>query len=61
MKKKTKTVSNWNIKKEESKSVLFKKCILDFPGGAENKNLPATAGATGSIPGLGKSHLPRSS
>ena len=32
----------------------------DFPGGAVVKNLPANAGDTGSIPGLGRSHMPRS-
>ena len=34
---------------------------LDFPGGPEVKNPPTNAGDTGLIPGLGKSHLPRSS
>ena len=29
-----------------------------FPGGAVVKNLPANAGETGSIPGLGRSHMP---
>ena len=32
----------------------------DFPGGAVVKNLPANAGDTGSSPGPGKSHMPRS-
>ena len=31
---------------------------LDFPGGVVVKNLPANAGDTGSIPGLGRSHMP---
>ena len=31
---------------------------LDFPGGTVVKNLPANAGDTGSIPGLGRSHMP---
>ena len=31
-----------------------------FPGGAVVENLPANAGNTGSSPGLGKSHMPRS-
>ena len=31
-----------------------------FPGGAVVKNLPANAGDTGSSPGLGRSHMPRS-
>ena len=32
-----------------------------FPGGAVVENLPANAGNTGSSPGLGGSHMPRSS
>ena len=31
-----------------------------FPGGAVVENLPAIAGDTGSSPGLGRSHMPRS-
>ena len=31
-----------------------------FPGGAVVKNLPADAGDTGSSPGAGRSHMPRS-
>ena len=31
-----------------------------FPGGAAVENLPANAGDTGSSPGLGRSHMPRS-
>ena len=31
-----------------------------FPGGAVVENLPANAGDTGSSPGLGGSHMPRS-
>ena len=31
-----------------------------FPGGAVVKNPPANAGDTGSSPGLGRSHIPRS-
>ena len=36
--------------------------LLDggFPGGAVVENLPANAGNTGSSPGLGRSHMPRS-
>ena len=32
-----------------------------FPGGAVVENLPASAGDTGSSPGLGRSHMPQSS
>ena len=37
-----------------------KKAIEGFPGGAVVENLPANAGDTGSSPGLGRSHMPRS-
>ena len=39
---------------------FFKKDFLGFPGGAVVENLPANAGDTGSSPGLGRSHMPRS-
>ena len=32
--------------------------MLDFPGDAMVKNIPASAEDTGSIPGLGRSHKP---
>ena len=31
----------------------------DFPGGLVVKNLPVNAGDMGSIPGLGRSHMPQ--
>ena len=34
---------------------------MGFPGGAVVENLPANAGNTGLSPGLGGSHVPRSS
>ena len=34
--------------------------LQGFPGGAVVKNPPANAGDTGSSPGLGRSHMPRS-
>ena len=34
--------------------------IRGFPGGAVVESLPANAGDTGSSPGLGRSHMPRS-
>ena len=40
---------------------MFKaKIVLGFPGGAVVESLPANAGDTGSSPGLGRSHMPRS-
>ena len=40
--------------------LLYKKCLEGFPGGAVVENPPANAGDTGSSPGLGGSHMPRS-
>ena len=42
------------------KTIIQKESCGDFPGGAVVENLPANAGDTGSIPGLGRSHMPRS-
>ena len=40
---------------------LFKvRSSWDFPGGTVVKNPPANAGDTGSSPGPGRSHMPRS-
>ena len=39
---------------------LTKYSMSGFPGGAAVENLPADAGNTGSSPGLGRSHMPRS-
>ena len=39
---------------------LMKMKGWDFPGGAVVKNLPASAGDTGSSPGPGRSHMPQS-
>ena len=41
-------------------SHVLKLRLGDFPGGAVVKNLPANAGDTGSSPGPGISHMPRS-
>ena len=40
--------------------VVLKQQQRGFPGGAVVENLPANAGDTGSSPGLGRSHMPRS-
>ena len=39
---------------------IIKILQLGFPGGAVVESLPASAGDTGSSPGLGRSHMPRS-
>ena len=44
----------------EARLVHFKMLLPGFPGGAVVENLPANAGAAGSSPGLGRSHMPRS-
>ena len=41
-------------------NVTIKNVYRDFPGGAVVKNPPANARDTGSSPGLGRSHMPRS-
>ena len=40
--------------------VLILDTHRNFPGGAVVENPPASAGDTGSIPGLGRAHMPRS-
>ena len=41
--------------------LLLRSSKPGFPGGAVVESLPANAGDTGSSPGLGRSHMPRSS
>ena len=50
------------VRGENEKCVFYfyLKTEWGFPGGAVVKNLPANAGDTGSSPGLGRSHMPRS-
>ena len=43
------------------KKKSFKKYVLGLPWWRSVENLPANAGDTGSSPGLGRSHMPRSS
>ena len=45
---------------ETSGSLTQSDQFRDFPGGAVAKNPPANAGDTGSSPGPGRSHMPRS-
>ena len=47
-----------NLKTKLNHSYIKKK--QGFPGGTVVENLPANAGDTGSNPGLGRSHMPRS-
>ena len=48
------------IQTREVNTCILKDCYKGFPGGAVVENLPANAGDTGSSPGLGRSHMPRS-
>ena len=41
-----------------SKMIDLNVTYQDFPGGAVIKNTPDNAGDMGSIPGLGRSHMP---
>ena len=49
---------SWGYKVQQSDYSL--NYLGNFPGGAVVKNPPANAGDTGSSPGLGRSHMPRS-
>ena len=46
--------------RDRHKKRQIKRRDRGFPGGAVVENLPANAGDTGSSPGLGRSHMPRS-
>ena len=54
------------MKIERASLSVLRNTKLNFPGGSVVKNLPASAGDTGSIPvsgtlpGLERSHMPRS-
>ena len=53
--------STWGLAGIGAEQMRELKCSpLGFPGGAVVENLPANAGDTGSSPGLGRSHMPRS-
>ena len=45
---------------EKERQITCQYKNIGFPGGAVVENLPASAGDTGSSPGLGRSHMPRS-
>ena len=62
-----KTITEWKkiFANHISDKVLISKKYIknsyrDFPGGAVVKNPPANAGDMDSIPGMGRSHRPRS-
>ena len=50
-----------NIKNPDTQGSIFVTLMIftgNFPGGPVAKNLPANAGDTGLIPGLGRYHMP---
>ena len=47
-------------KRKKQHDVCSERVRQGFPGGAVVKNPPANARDTGSSPGLGRSHMPRS-
>ena len=52
---------NWKLGLHQNyKYLLITRHHWDFPGGTVVKSLPANAGDTASIPGLGRSHMSRS-
>ena len=60
--KKLTPTNNKNSQKTRNRELLqLHKNIGGFPGGAVVEGLPAGAGDAGSSPGLGGSHMPRSS
>ena len=54
-------ISYVNTAKNYSPVFILKVILGGFPGGTVVENLPANAGHTGSSPGSGRSHMPRSS
>ena len=51
---------DWVIWFRAQNVLFFKKIFRDFPGGTVVKNPPASARGMGSVPGLGRSHMPPS-
>ena len=50
----------WKQPKCSSAGEWIKRCDIEFPCGLVVKNPPANAGVVGSVPGSGRSHMPRS-
>ena len=51
---------SWNLENSTNELIYKTEIVLAFPGGPVVKNLPAHAGNTGLIPGLGGYHKPLS-
>ena len=52
-------IAKWKFT-QRGRHMIFKNNTLGFSGDSVVKSLPANAGDTGSIPDLGKSHMPQS-
>ena len=50
----------FTLTEKECEVGIRNSALRGFPGGTVVRNLPANAGDTGSIPGPGRSHMPRS-
>ena len=53
-------LEGWITQGKVKENIISEKGKWDFPGGLVVKNPPANAGDTGSSPGPGRSHMPRS-
>ena len=58
--KETNNLKKFATNLELNSTISFNKYHEGFPCGAVVESLPANAGDTGSSPGLGGSHMPRS-
>jgi len=47
------------VQARSARNYIIRTKRRDFPDGPVVKNLPASAGDMGSIPGLGRSHMPQ--
>ena len=53
-------LESWRLVNCQGAALSLNHTLPDFPGGAVDKNLPANAGDTSSVSGLGRFHLPLS-
>ena len=60
--KETENIRKYQTKVTDMKNTIteLKNTLEGFPGGAVVESLPADSGDTGSSPGPGRSHMPRS-
>ena len=53
-------LESWRLVNCQGVALSLNHTLPGFPGGAVDKNLPANAGDTSSVSGLGRFHLPLS-